>query len=243
MNTLAGQIVAGVLCCAMIYAEWRRGYFARLAPCLRQRRSQVYARMLIVSALLAAAIVPFDPRLQAFVQGLHAPLVVAWIQVGGWLGKGTSLWFILSAIYAAARILRRATVQAVAFGCVISAALASIASTFIKWATARARPNTNLGHLSFFHWSEVGRSLFQSLPSGDTIIVAAVAWYLAYRCRNVPLGLRLIVFLLPLATACSRVFVNRHWPSDTILSFGLAAIAAHCVARYETFCAAQSSDH
>jgi len=241
MNTFPGKLLAVALCGAMIYTEWRRGYFAHIPRFIRHRDVLVCVLTLGVSAAIAAVLLLFDPWLQTAAQGLRAPLVEDLIRFGGWLGQGTTLWFILLTIYAMALILRRVAVTAGSVGCVVSAALASVLSSIIKWGIARARPNANLGHLAFFHWSEALRNhaRFQSFPSGDTVIVAAVAWYLLYRCHKVPLGVRWILLVVPLATACSRVLLNKHWPSDTVFSIGLALVSAHCVVRYETFSAHQ----
>ncbi len=217
--------------------EQRRGYFAHITQFIRERNAPGYVPVLGASAAIAAMVLLVDPDLQAAVQGIHAPFVLDLVRFGGWLGQGTALWAILLCAYAAALILRRSAVKAAAFGCVVSAALASVSSSIIKWSIARARPNANLGHLAFFRWSEAIRnhSRFQSFPSGDPVIVAAVAWYLFYRCHKVPFVARLTLFILPLATACSRVLLNKHWPSDTLFSIGLALASAQWVVRYEKF--------
>ncbi len=235
MNTFLGKLLAVVLCGGMIYRESHRGYFAQLARYVRQDDKRRTMAMLGAAAVLASLVFLMDLRLQAAVQGIQASLVVALIHVGGWLGQGTALWLILVAIYALARLLRHPAVQAAAFGCAVSAALAAVLSSILKWSVARARPNAQLGPLAFFQWSQVGRSRFQSFPSGDTVIVAAAAWYLWCRYPKVPLGARLLLLVLPLATACSRVLLNKHWPSDTVFAIGLGFVSAQWVARYEAF--------
>ncbi len=221
----------------MIVMEQQRGYFARMAEFVRRGSIPGCFPALGASAAVFTTMLLVDPGLQVAVQSIHTPLVLDLVHFGGWLGQGTSLWVILLGIYAAAMIFRHTAVKVAAFGCVVSAALASVLSSIIKWTVARARPNANLGHLSFFHWSETLRNhaRFQSFPSGDVVIVAAVAWYFFYRCRKAHLSVRLILFILPLATACSRVLLNKHWPSDVIFSIGLAWAAAQCVVRYEKF--------
>ncbi len=233
MNKLPITAIAVFLFLSIFYLQWRRHYFKRIPAHDKLINSRFYISPFACFTALTVLTAFIDPSLRIAIQKIQHPLLIGLIHLGGWLGQGTNLWFVLSIIYLFFLTLQRPTSCDNTFGCILSAGLASLLCTSLKLIFLRARPYSNFGHLSFLNWPGLihHKSAFQSFPSGDTAIVSAVAFYLFYRLRKFYLSPAVLIF--PLATALSRVFLNRHWPSDTIFAMGLGLVSAQLIFQYE----------
>ncbi len=237
---LVSQLIAVACFCAILCTEWRRRYFEHISIFVHCLDGTVYVRLLLRSVLFTVFVASGDLFLRRTIQGIQHPLLKAALHVGGWLGGSIRFWLIVFPVYAISLVLQKPIVRARVFGCLLSVAVASLLCTVIKWIIARARPYSHLGPLSFFNWSRVAHhgSMFQSFPSGDTIVVAATAWYVvSWLPRS---SLRWLILVLPLMTALSRVFLDQHWSSDTMFSIGLALVSARLIVQYERFTAQHS---
>ena len=226
MDFFHPKLITSILVAAVYLREWKAGRLREMASRLRHIKIGFYLSILAFFSFLAVGMFFFDPALLNFVQNLNHPLFDAVSRGGGFLGKEANPWMFLIGWYFLALLLQRLAWSALSFGAIFSSTLASVFCHISKMFFLRARPNSSEGPFSFFNFEaflkEGGR--FYSLPSGDVVVVAAAAYFVLLRTKNI--FLRVILFLLPLATAFSRMEVNKHWPSDTLLSLGFGLISA-----------------
>lgn len=149
------------------------------------------------------------------------------IQFGSWIGRNNIFWPVIVGVYLIFTLLRMPAGLDRSFGVCASALAAGLVSVFIKFSLLRARPSEELGPFSFFHLEGIlnDSPRYQSFPSGDTALVAGAAGYLFWSSSKH--RWKWLLILLPLASAWARVSLNRHWPSDTLLSLGLGFLTAH----------------
>jgi membrane-associated phospholipid phosphatase len=98
-----------------------------------------------------------------------------------------------------------------------------ILTQLVKMAAGRRRPNQSNG---IGHFEGPG-SDFESFPSGHTSAAFAMATVLSseYPRYKVPL------FVLATAVAASRVFQNKHFPSDVVVGAGIGLLAGNQAVR------------
>ncbi len=101
--------------------------------------------------------------------------------------------------------------------------LAVLAAGVVARALPRPRPPLRL-------WSSRRReSDLHAFPSDHT--AGAVAFFLA--SRGLPRWARCVLCAVAAATACSRLLLGRHWPTDVLASILLAALSASCIGHLE----------
>ena len=221
---------------AAFFLEFRKGYFKDLPAYLKSRSFKPSARTLVLILCSVPFVILFmhfaDPVLLRHIQALHAPVAQGVVILGRFIGKNNNFWKILLTIYFLAIALRQEVWSKTAFGAILASVLTGLASTGLKWTFLRYRPDGNPNSLSFFNWDGLVKdnNLFQSFPSGDVALVTGACTYFFYAFKNH--AFRWGIFLLPLATAFSRVSVNRHWPSDTLFSIFLGLVVARFVWDY-----------
>lgn len=166
------------------------------------------------------ALVFLDASLLFWIQSIQEPAVTAWIKMGAHLGRW--IWLYVALAYWVTRIFKKPLLSKIlSFALTTTVFTASVVHG-LKFLVARARPYENLGA---FTWFDYGGGLqdrrgFQSFPSGDASVVAAVAFFFF---QATPSRVwRWLWLIFPLATAFSRITLNRHWPSDTMASWVLA---------------------
>lgn len=222
--------VIGVILAAIVIREWRKGYFKGIKTYRPSLRSRPYPALLLSLPLLMAALLPLDPFLLKVIQsfGAHYPKIV---DFGGFIGRNLNFWYLMSGIYLLSLLGKKDWSEKV-FGALLGSTFTGLAIHALKMMFLRARPDFDLGPLSFFNWDGLlkDQSAFQSLPSGDVALVAGAAAYFFYATKNQIF--RWVIFLFPLSTALARVSGNRHWFSDTALSMGIALILARLIWDY-----------
>ena len=213
------RVIMAVLLVLIALNEIRRHYFRGAGAGLKA----VPARPYLV-------LFPADAFLLGWIQHQSGRFHELLSRAGQKIGKNS--WQALIVLYLAALIFRTRAGMQLVFGSVIANALTGLASTIFKFTILRARPDAGLGPFSFFNFSGMSedKRMFQSFSSGDVAIVAGACGFLFFSIKN--RFLRLILVLLPLVTAYSRVNLNRHWPSDTLLSVGLGFLIGNAVFRW-----------
>lgn len=223
--------LTGVALILVIFNEWRKGYFKGLLEFLRSFPIKFYALHLPLLPLTVLPIYWMDPQILGLIQSLNGTRAQIVFDLGTRLGE--SIWVFLVTLYVIAFFLRRADQSKIIFTCLLGTATTGLAATIFKMTFLRARPLAGLGPNSFFNLDGLlkDNGWFQSFPSGDVAIVAGAAGYLGYSFKN-PF-LRWLVWCLPLCTACARISLNRHWPSDAMMALMLGAIVTKFLMTYQ----------
>ncbi len=207
-----------------VVVEIRKGYFKGFPAYLRSVSFRKDRFVMIALVLATVGMLWADSFLRHQIQGIQIEFVKSVFAFGGFVGK--KLWNGLVFLYLAAFLLRQEKWQRLFFGVFLTGATTGLLAGVLKFTFLRARPDLDLGPFSFFHLEGLTKDngVFQSFPSGDVAIVAGAAAYLVCALKNY--FLKGLIFLIPLATAFSRVALNDHWPSDVLFSFGLSCVAA-----------------
>ncbi len=227
------EIIVFVLFWAIFLLEWRKGYFAQFKSYLKNVQFNFYFRLFLLFAALTVCLMLVDAPLLQEVQAIQRPIFKSVLNLGAWLGKKCNLWAVVMVGYFLVLLFKNEKISRIIFGALLSMGLTVNVSFIIKHVLMRARPFNNLGPFSFFNLDGLlqDKNALQSFPSGDVAVVAGVACFLFYTVKNSFLRYALLIF--PLATALSRVWLNRHWPSDAIFSIGLGFISGLFIWRYE----------
>lgn len=204
-------------------------------------RQTSYGKWFLILIAVTTAIFLVDPLLLRGIQSIHHPIWMSLVEFGAWFGRGYNLWFLIIGTYIFLTVIKKIKWARRSFGVLLSVVISAVISFVVKRAFLRARPDVNLGHLSFFHLNGLfhDKSTFQSFPSGDVAIVAGAAAFLFYAIKNQ--YLRWAILAAPVLTALSRMSLNRHWPSDTVFPFGMGLIVALLVWQYQK-CLANSKE-
>jgi membrane-associated phospholipid phosphatase len=231
MNKLP-QIAIAFSFFAIFLEQWQKGYFKRVKSYFGTFNIKPYLIIFVLFIVLFVPIFIFDLYLIKQVEAAEGQKWVDWIaRFGRQIGRNNNFWmYVILAYFVSRRLFKK---QAIHFlGVILSSALAGIVCTVMKFTFLRARPENNLGPYSFFHLDGALKdsSLFQSFPSGDVVLVAGAAGYCFFALRRY--AVRWFIFLLPLATAISRMARNDHWPSDTLVSVGLGVMMGKLVWDY-----------
>lgn len=221
----------------MVIMEISRGYFRELGGYVRNLPLRRTGVILSVGAAAVLSVIAADAQILGAVRSIGPdsfPKKVL-IDFGGYLGKFFGLWLILGALYVFFSLLRFRHQASCFFSAALSSALSGGLAHGIKHIAQRARPYTEEGPFRFFdfHGFSDNARAYQSFPSGDVAVVAGAAAFLFLYFQGKPW--RWIFMFLPVLTALSRVWNNKHWPSDTLFSLAVGFAAASLVAGYRSY--------
>jgi len=191
-----------------------------LVPCRVGLLASFFFGLTIITLL-------FDQPILNFLRSAPGPLTTAVIYLGGAIGDNYHFWCCLLCVYFATKFGNWKKASDVVYAAMLSAGLAAAIGFLVKLIFLRARPAAGFGPFSFFNHTgyAADTEMFLSLPSGDVTLVAGAAASVSFSMNN-RRYLRLWVLALPVMTAVSRVSLNRHWPSDTLVAFALGTLVA-----------------
>ncbi len=221
----------------MAVIEIRRGYFNGFKLYLKTVKIQPYALILALSGAVVLCVNFGDQAILHMVQRVPEPgfFKDVFIDLGAYLGKFNGLWVVLGVLYILLLLTRKKELQIEVFNALLASALAGGVTHIFKHLFQRARPYTGNGPYHFFDlqgFIENSRQ-FQSFPSGDVAIVAGAAAYFFFLLKGK--AWRYLVLIFPLLTGLSRVWNNKHWPSDTLFAIGVGFAAAYFVYQFRLF--------
>ena len=224
----------GIVFC--VIWETRRGYFKKIPDFFKKVEWGPYLQMFFSFTIVSIALMFVDPWILGKIQSYRHPLLQILESIGGWLGRHIHPWMILLALYLLFKIILRNEHTAIKFfGALLSGAFSSLVTFTLKYSTLRTRPYGARGAFSFFNMEGITKDarLYQSFPSGDVVVVAGACYFLWHQFKHKKWAG--IFLILPLLTAYSRMFLNRHWPSDTFMALGLGWIAAFFFSEYHRY--------
>jgi len=228
------KVAIVIFCIAIFYREISTGYFHDYKSRLASLNKLPYAVTLICSLIVAICLVPFDQQMLHALHTSNAELLRNITAIGAMLGTDTKFWTILLVLYAAGTALGSKKLTKVIFGAILATVVSVVIVTILKLIVLRARPVVGIGAAEFFQFAEIfkGNRAFQSMPSGQVVLVSSAVAFIYYQLQNH--WFRFFLAVLPVFSAVSRVSLNRHWPSDTIVSFGIAVVVAHVIFSCQT---------
>jgi len=209
----------------------RGGSWRDLFTYLQSTRWKTGGLYLLGIMMIILPIIFLDPFIRPFMKSLSHPYFDGYIEMGRYLGR--NIWFCLIIAYALTFILARRKLSPWIFGALLGTSLTGLATHIFKYIFMRARPDADLGYLHFFAYQNGLPHVksYLSMPSGDVAIVTGAAAFLICSLRKGWARWLLLVF--PIATAFSRIQLNRHWPSDTLASILLSFLIGHWLANYK----------
>jgi membrane-associated phospholipid phosphatase len=190
--------------------------------------------LFLLALLLPFACLVVDGKAGAFVRSLEA--LKGTLQFFNNFGDGKYLFPALLLVCFAGRALGQVRLEKV-FGTALFASVAAgLLGQVVQLVFMRARPNVTSSAWDFFNQAtalaahKMGSVDYRSFPSGHAIVIfAAVSGIvLALRDRT-PRGLRPFLYALyaiPVLTSLARVYLDRHWLSDTVMSAVLGIATA-----------------
>jgi membrane-associated phospholipid phosphatase len=197
--------------------------------------------ILVATAVLVAALIPFDPILSEHAQGLPRAVVAFSARITDfgtfrWMLYGSGLAVILA--YGISRVSTRETVagKAGAGGRLMLYFFLTIGTTSVlvhvlKLIIGRARPELFAEHGAYSLTPFAYDDLYSSFPSGHS---AAVGAFFGAFAMLVP-RLRPLFLLGALTIGVSRVILGAHYPSDVaaglLLGLWTAIAVAYAFAR------------
>ncbi len=235
INLIPPKGLVFVLLGICIFREFRKGYFKKIPAYLADQDWRPYTQIISAFLSLAFLFLWMDSFLLHWIQTYDLPWFHYAAAIGRTLGYSTYPWLLLVVVYALTRALRQMNWHRASFCCMVSAGLTSLVAHTVKIVALRARPYEGSGPFSFFHFHEVLKhsNTYFSFPSGDVAVVAGIFCYLSYRTKNFFGGCLALTF--PLLTSCSRILLNKHWPSDTLFAIGLGFCAGLLVFNYDDY--------
>ncbi len=221
----------------MTVVEIRRGYFKGFKAYLKTLRPQPYLLILALSFAVVLCVNFGDQAVLRAVQTVPEPgfFKDVFIDLGAYLGKFNGLWLILGVFYVLSLLIRQSRFQLVIFSALLSSALAGGLAHIFKHLFQRARPYTGNGPYHFFDVQGLLENTrqYQSFPSGDVAIVAGASAYFFFALKGRAWRYGILIF--PFLTALSRVWNNKHWPSDTLFGIGVGFAAGYFVYQFRLF--------
>lgn len=186
---------------------------------MRQALSST-AWIFLTTAVLLLALVPFDPHLAEWAQGLPDAIVdfneaITDFGTFGWMIYASA--FLLLAAFIAKRTSRRETVWQKARTArnlsayfLLTIGTASVLVHGLKLLIGRARPELLDKYGAYSLTPFTGDQMFESFPSGHSTAAGAMFGALAMLMPR----FRPLFFLFAMVIGTSRVVVGAHYPSD-----------------------------
>ncbi len=214
--------------------EWRRGYFKALRSFGSSFSYRPYLKIIGVFTFFTLLTLFFvDLKGSQTIRSLHDPFFVHLNSFARLLGRKSNPWIFIATLYFLFVWIKKNRWAQILFGSLISNALTVGATSLMKFTFLRARPETDLGHLSFFHLKGLlphGNN-YLSFCSGDVASVAGICAFLFYIFQKS--AWKWLFVLLPVLNAFSRIYLNNHWPSDTLFAIGLGFTFGYLVYQYD----------
>lgn len=221
------RYLAAVLIIFVFVNGIRLGYFQGMISHLKGLPLRPYALFLLATVPIVIFTMFWDETILAWVQANNRAGLGNIIRFGGAISRNVEFWMALGLLIFFAALTGRKNLQEVIFGMFLGSVLSSLVGHLLKFVFLRARPYGHFGPFSFLNADGIlhNKHVFQSLPSGDVVLVGGAASFLFFAVKNQ--YLKWLVLLLPITTALYRIAEDKHWPSDTLASIGISLMAGY----------------
>jgi membrane-associated phospholipid phosphatase len=208
----------------LVREKYFRGFF--FLAIQKIKKNILFVLFFLIITLFT--IFALDSSLTSFVKTHRSEFAGGIAGIGNVLGKGDTFIFAFPVTaFVIAMLFKKEYYQKVFALSTASAFWAAIFVQVIKIIFARARPCTEVSHLSFFNWKRIfaGNTLvnadFLSMASGDVITAMSLCVPLFYFSKH-RLS-RCIFLLLPVVVCFGRIYNLAHWASDVFVALGIGA--------------------
>lgn len=231
---VTGKQFSAILYTLIMIWEVRHGFLAQFPAYRRTVQAGFYLKVFLLSVFATGLFLFFDSIVIQEVHTVHDQRIINLINFGVPWGRSGKLWSGLGILYVVLALLRCTTAKTVVFGCLVSSGLTSLFVHILKYVFVRARPEMGLGPYHFFDFQgflDYG-SKFLSFSSGDVAIAAGAMSFLVFAFKS---PLKIVFPAVAILTCLSRMYEDKHWPSDVAFSFGVSFIFAKYVWDYLKF--------
>jgi len=142
--------------------------------------------------------------------------------IGSFLGNGACLAGIITALYASGEIFENRSLRKTGLLSLESWITTGVLVLGLKTIVGRARPRTGESKHAFHPFSL--RSGFHSFPSGHASSAFAVATTIADQSEDT--NIDVLAYSLATLVAISRVYDDKHWPSDVLIGSVIGYVVA-----------------
>lgn len=216
----------------MVKEKYFKGIINKIWETFKNNKKNV----LISLGLMVLIIVFFDKKVAVYFSknGHTDGILYGIVKIGNSLGNGKYLFSIVVVIGMFFKLLEKEKIVNLFYISIGSGLIASLINPVLKVVFYRQRPYENFNPNLIFAFKrarEEGRfftdiydSSYYSMPSGHTITVTSVLVVFALHIKN--RYIKTLIFILPLLTGISRIYVNKHWVSDVLTAYVLGILIA-----------------
>ena len=187
--------------------------------------------LLNLSAVLGGGLLlyAFDDDIQQWVRDNNSSSAENISKVVTHFGDGGFLAGLITALYVSGELSHNNSLRKTALLGLESWLTTGVIVTSLKIVTGRARPWTGESSHTFHPFSI--KSGFHSFPSGHVSSAFAVATVIADQSKKVYIDI--LAYSLATMVAISRVHIDKHWASDTLVGFSIGYFVAKKICALE----------
>jgi membrane-associated phospholipid phosphatase len=186
-----------------------------------------------ILALVMLLCVAADPAVKTRVLAMKSASLDPVFRFFNMFGDGNFLYGLLVLFFLAGKLFGIRAMERLFGLALFSSILLGVLGQAVQLLTLRARPFVEehgiaVSSFDFFNYAVVlkehllGSVRYRSFPSGHAITVFAAAMPFVFSLRR--WWWKALVLALPVMTGLARVYFNKHWLSDVVMSAVLAAV-------------------
>jgi len=226
-----------VLLFFLVVYLFKNSYFKTFIKVAKEEIVQSKLRIILSLILVVLTVVFFDRKISIYFLENKQSFLNDVANVGNIFGQGKYLISIILTIGMMFLLFEKIKLLKVFYISISAFVMTSIINPILKGIIYRQRPYETFDENLFFSYKrayEEGRfftnmydSTYYSMPSGHTMAITSVFAVYGFYAKNKVL--KIVYFGIPLITAFSRVYINKHWLSDTVVAYLLGIFVARVI--------------